>query len=38
MFSSSSFIVPGLMSRSSVHLEFIFVYGVFVVVQSLSRV
>ena len=27
MFSSKSFIVSGLMSRSLIHLEFIFVYG-----------
>ena len=28
MFSSKSFIVSGLISRSLIHLEFIFVYGV----------
>ena len=28
MFSSSSFIVSGLMFRSLIHFEFIFVYGV----------
>ena len=28
MFSSKNFIVPGLISRSLIHLEFIFVYGV----------
>ena len=28
MFSSKSFIVPGLMFRSLIHFEFIFVYGV----------
>ena len=28
MFSSQSFIVSGLISRSLIHLEFIFVYGV----------
>ena len=28
MFSSRSFIVSGLMFRSLIHLEFIFVYGV----------
>uniref|UniRef100_A0A8D0V916 Uncharacterized protein n=1 Tax=Sus scrofa TaxID=9823 RepID=A0A8D0V916_PIG len=28
MFSSKGFIVPGLISRSLIHLEFIFVYGV----------
>ena len=28
MFSSKSFIVPGLTFRSLIHLEFIFVYGV----------
>ena len=28
MFSSNSFIVSGLISRSLIHLEFIFVYGV----------
>ena len=49
MFSSRSFIVSGLMFRSLIHFEFIFVYGVsmygvcFVYgvwysVQSLSRV
>ena len=36
MFSSDSFIVPGLMFRSLIHLEFIFVYAVFV--QSLSHI
>ena len=29
MFSSKSFIVSGLMFRSLIHFEFIFVYGVF---------
>ena len=28
MFASRSFIVPGLISRFLIHLEFIFVYGV----------
>ena len=28
MFSSKSFIVPGLTSRSLIHFDFIFVYGV----------
>ena len=28
MFSSKSFIVSGLISRSLIHLEFLFVYGV----------
>ena len=28
MFSSKSFIVSGLISRSLIHFEFIFVYGV----------
>ena len=28
MFSSKSFMVSGLISRSLIHLEFIFVYGV----------
>ena len=35
MFSSKSFIVSGLTFRSLIHLEFIFVYGVSVLISFL---
>ena len=38
MFSSKSFIVSGLIFRSLIHFEFIFVYGVKVKVKLLSHV
>jgi len=42
MFSSRSFIVSGLMFRSLIHFEFIFVYGVrkcssFILLQVVAR-
>ena len=42
MFSSRSFVVSGLTFRSSIHLEFIFVYGVkkcssFILLQVVAK-
>ena len=43
MFSSKSFIVSGLMFRSLIHVEFIFVYGVrkcssFILLQVVDQI
>ena len=40
MFSSKSFIVSGLMFRSLIHFEFLFVYGVrkcFILLQAVDQ-
>ena len=37
MFSSKSFIVSGLTFRSLIHFEFIFVYGIFILLQVVDQ-